>query len=324
MRPAIGRLAAGESELPGSVGSFDGKRTFRPRARRVYRGRQPRTGRFELADGGTILLDEVTEIDLACKPSCCGCCRSGRSSASVRARRCWSTCACWPRPIAICGRSRRRPFREDLYYRLASCRWPCRRCAPARRYSGAGRRIFSLKRAQRLEREPCLADAASRTLLAEYHWPGNVRELENIVTRASVLATGPIRPTSCALADRSPAASAGRHAEEAAPIEPELEDMERKLIEATLEHFAGHRAKTAEALGIGMRTLSGKLKAYGYAPRARSWPRRVEQMIATMHWKLTTAVPRPPIGKICRSPAANSARALRERTQSAAFREGRW
>ncbi len=46
-----------------------------------------------------------------------------------------------------------------------------------------------------------------------------------------------------------------------------LEEMERRLIEATLEHFAGHRAKTAKALGIGLRTLSGKLRQYGYAPR---------------------------------------------------------
>jgi DNA-binding NtrC family response regulator len=45
--------------------------------------------------------------------------------------------------------------------------------------------------------------------------------------------------------------------------------MERKLIEATLERFDGHRARTAEALGIGLRTLSGKLKEYGYAPRAK-------------------------------------------------------
>ena len=46
--------------------------------------------------------------------------------------------------------------------------------------------------------------------------------------------------------------------------------MERRLIEATLEHFAGHRAKTAKALGIGLRTLSGKLRQYGYSPRERA------------------------------------------------------
>jgi DNA-binding NtrC family response regulator len=54
------------------------------------------------------------------------------------------------------------------------------------------------------------------------------------------------------------------------PVGTRLEDMERKMIEATLERFGGHRARTAEALGIGIRTLSGKLKTYGYAPRARS------------------------------------------------------
>ena len=47
--------------------------------------------------------------------------------------------------------------------------------------------------------------------------------------------------------------------------------MERRLIEATLEHFGGHRAKTAKALGIGLRTLSGKLRQYGYAPREKSF-----------------------------------------------------
>jgi two-component system, NtrC family, response regulator HydG len=50
-----------------------------------------------------------------------------------------------------------------------------------------------------------------------------------------------------------------------------LEDMERRLIEATLDQFDGHRAKAAQALGIGIRTLSNKLRQYGYAPRARNF-----------------------------------------------------
>ncbi len=53
------------------------------------------------------------------------------------------------------------------------------------------------------------------------------------------------------------------------PVGISLEEMERKLIEATLEKFGGHRAKTAQALGIGLRTLSGKLRQYGYAPREK-------------------------------------------------------
>ena len=55
------------------------------------------------------------------------------------------------------------------------------------------------------------------------------------------------------------------------PVGLSLEEMERKLIEATLEHFGGHRAKTAKALGIGVRTLSGKLRQYGYAPREKTF-----------------------------------------------------
>ena len=50
-----------------------------------------------------------------------------------------------------------------------------------------------------------------------------------------------------------------------------LEEMERRLIEATLEQFGGHRERTAKALGIGVRTLCGKLRQYGYAPRAKTF-----------------------------------------------------
>jgi DNA-binding NtrC family response regulator len=50
-----------------------------------------------------------------------------------------------------------------------------------------------------------------------------------------------------------------------------LEEMERRLIEATLDRFGGHRARTAKALGIGIRTLSGKLRQYGYAPREKAF-----------------------------------------------------
>jgi DNA-binding NtrC family response regulator len=53
------------------------------------------------------------------------------------------------------------------------------------------------------------------------------------------------------------------------PVGISLEEVERRLIEATLEHFDGHRERTAKALGIGVRTLSGKLRQYGYAPREK-------------------------------------------------------
>ncbi|HHK42783.1 MAG TPA: hypothetical protein ENJ50_10235, partial [Planctomycetaceae bacterium] len=57
------------------------------------------------------------------------------------------------------------------------------------------------------------------------------------------------------------------------PIGMSLQEMERQLIEATLEHYGGHRERTARALGIGVRTLANKLRSYGYPPRA-TFPER--------------------------------------------------
>ena len=110
-------------------------------------------------------------------------------------------------------------------------------------------------------------------MLVDYHWPGNVRELENIVTRASVLTTtGRVTADELRrwLISPPPGSRRGRR-EEGVPVGISLEEMERRLIEATLEHYGGHRARTAKALGIGIRTLSGKLRQYGYAPREKSF-----------------------------------------------------
>lgn len=113
----------------------------------------------------------------------------------------------------------------------------------------------------------------------QHHWPGNVRELENIMTRASVLCgAGPItadqlRPW---LIDSPAGLFDGSATQETASrieVGMSLQDMERKLIETTLDHYQGHRAKTAQALGIGIRTLSNKLRSYGYAPREKSFVR---------------------------------------------------
>jgi DNA-binding NtrC family response regulator len=113
-----------------------------------------------------------------------------------------------------------------------------------------------------------------------------VRELENIISRASVLN---INGSITAYELRgwlslhgSPIGTLGVRTEinaadislgpdEEMPFGLSLEAMERKLIEATLERFGGHRAKAAQALGIGLRTLSGKLKQYGYAPRTKAF-----------------------------------------------------
>jgi len=131
---------------------------------------------------------------------------------------------------------------------------------------------FLTHSAQRLHRDPPRLATDALDMLCQYHWPGNVRELENLITRATVLAgcdtidAAQLRPW---LIDAD-----GHHAAEAgATIKAglSLQDMERQLIEATLDHFGGHRAHAAQALGIGVRTLSNKLRSYGYAPRTKAF-----------------------------------------------------
>jgi DNA-binding NtrC family response regulator len=171
-------------------------------------------------------------------------------------------------------------FRQDLYFRIAVV--PIAVPPLRERLEDVPLLVthFGQAAANRLGRHPCELSADALDLLCTYHWPGNVRELENLVTRASVLASGRrvtaddlrlwlIDPTGSSL----PADNADEAAKsaETIPVGTRLEDMERRLIEATLEHFDGHRAKAAQALGIGIRTLTNKLRLYGYAPRARTF-----------------------------------------------------
>ncbi|MBX3424328.1 MAG: sigma-54-dependent Fis family transcriptional regulator [Pirellulales bacterium] len=243
-----------------------------------------RVGRFEAAKGGTLLLDEITEIDLPLQAKLLRVLqersfeRVGSSetiAADVRVVAC--TNRDLPTEVAA-GR-----FREDLYYRLAVV--PLR--LPPLRERGDDVQLladhFLLRASRRLKREGFVLADDARELLSAYHWPGNVRELENIVTRACVLNAGEpivaaeIRPwlqQPDAVRETRPAASTQLDPADAAaslPVGARLDEVERALIVATLEHFDGHRAKAAEALGIGVRTLSGKLRLYGYAPRQRDF-----------------------------------------------------
>jgi DNA-binding NtrC family response regulator len=240
----------------------------------------PRTGRFELADGGTILLDEITEIELPLQAKLLRVLqersfeRVGSSTTRDIDVRVLATTNRNLRDEVAAGR-----FREDLYFRLAVL--PITVPPLRERPEDVPQLVehFLGRAAERLQRPPCQIEPAALQLLTEYDWPGNVRELENIVTRASVLNLGlPIAADQLrewlvdASGQRHVAAQSTTATTPSSLIEPtgNLDEMERKLIEATLERFDGHRAKTAQALGIGIRTLSGKLKAYGYAPRAKN------------------------------------------------------
>ena len=151
----------------------------------------PRTGRFELADGGTILLDEITEIDLPLQAKLLRVLqertfeRVGSSTTRDVDVRVLATTNRNLRDEVAAGR-----FREDLYYRLAVL--PLKVPPLRERPEDIPELVehFLSRAAIRLNCAPCQIDAAAVDLLSHYHWPGNIRELENIVTRASVLNLG--------------------------------------------------------------------------------------------------------------------------------------
>ena len=267
--PALSPQLA-ESELFGHLrGAFTGADT-------------DRMGRFEMADGGTILLDEITEIDLPLQAKLLRVLQqrtfervgsSDTRTADVR------VLASTNRDLlAEVAQGR---FREDLYYRLAVVPLTL---PPLRDRDDDVLRLadyFLDRAAERLDRPRCELLPETQALFLQYHWPGNVRELENLITRACVLNQGtPITSSELRpwLREPEPGLSSWQAPSYSPglglPVGTRLDEMERQMIVATLEHFDGHRAKTAEALGIGIRTLSGKLRCYGFAPRTKDFSSR--------------------------------------------------
>lgn len=102
----------------------------------------------------------------------------------------------------------------------------------------------------------------SISCLQTYAWPGNVRELDNVISRCCTLDTGHVLTAAMISPWLEGECAAGAEVSGLS-----LREMERKLIEATFNRFSGNRELTAKALKIGLRTLSGKLREYGYPPR---------------------------------------------------------
>jgi len=234
---------------------------------------QARIGRFELAEKGTILLDEITEIELPLQAKLLRVLQERRyekvgSSRTIEAN---------VRVLASSNRDllaeiSKGRFRQDLYYRLAVV--PIE--VPALRDRTEDIPLLAghfLKQASvRVQRAGLTVADSAMDLLQSYRWPGNIRELENIVTRAALLAVdGEIRADQLRPWLGGEDGTAVESSSSSLPVGTRLDDMERHLIEQTLEHYEGHRERTAEALGISVRTLSNKLRSYGVKPRARSF-----------------------------------------------------
>jgi two-component system response regulator FlrC len=219
-------------------------------------------GKFEQAQGGSLLLDEISEMPPALQAKLLRVLQEREVERLGGTR----TIALNVRVLATTNRDLRAEvaagrFREDLYYRLhvmpiglpplrerADDIVPLARRALARFAAVQGRTLT-------------LSSAAEQALIA-CRWPGNARELENVVQRAAILASGStieISDLRFETDSRPEPYSAASEVSASAALQSDLRERERELIMAALRAVAGNRKLAAERLGISPRTLRYKL-----------------------------------------------------------------
>ncbi len=239
-----------------------------------------RLGKFEEASGGTLLLDEISEMDIRLQ---------AKLLRAIQEREIDRVGGSQPvkvdvRIVATSNRNmeeevRKGTFREDLYYRLnvVTLALPALRERPLDISLLADHFVRKYSDANGLPVRSLSADA--RQALLRHGWRGNVRELENTMHRAVLLASGPEIGTDAVIltggglmgTNSDPvvahAASAAAAAMSAAAPRSDLvgktvAEVERDLIIDTLHHCLGNRTHAANILGISIRTLRNKLKQY--------------------------------------------------------------
>ena len=242
-------------------------------------------GKFELADGGTLLLDEISEMDLALQAKLLRVLQEGEVDRVGGTE----TIKVDVRVLATTNRDledwvKQGKFRQDLYFRLNVI--PLR--LPSLRERGDDvlelARFFMNMYTREYGLPPAELSQAAIEWLRSYEFPGNVRELQNLMERAVLLANGqPVQPAHFLLEEEewplfdeeeqeeheSPPSSPACHdapevdtnALAAGPVIP-LHEMERLMIIKGLEATSGNRTQAAELLGISVRTLRNKLNEY--------------------------------------------------------------
>jgi len=224
-----------------------------------------RQGKFEQANGGTILLDEISEMDLKLQAKLLRVIQE-REVERVGGK---GTVALDIRIIATTNRNMEEEvslgnFREDLFYRLNI--FPLR-LPPLRERTQDIEYLaehFMTRFAARYSRQVEGISAEALERFKAYHWPGNIRELENTIERAVLLASGSlIEADQLKFAKIGAAEPESEAAEAIAGQSMTISEMERRLILRTLDEEGGNRTKAAKVLGISVRTLRNKLKEYG-------------------------------------------------------------
>ena len=238
-----------------------------------------RIGKFEEADGGTLLLDEISEMDARLQ---------AKLLRAIQEREIDRVGGTKPvkvdiRIIATSNRDlaeavKHGTFREDLLYRLnvVNLRLPSLRERPKDIRALSHHFARKYAEANGVPYRP-ISSQTERVLLS-HAWKGNVRELENTIHRAVLLAQGPdIAPEAIRLPDGSQVSAAPATAPQNASVQAAVvnatavtrglvgrtvSDVERDLILDTLDHCLGNRTHAANILGISIRTLRNKLREY--------------------------------------------------------------
>jgi DNA-binding NtrC family response regulator len=216
---------------------------------------QARRGKFELAQGGTIFLDEIGEMPALLQAKLLRVLQERtfeRLGGSLQIKADVRVIAASNRDLAKEVAEKR--FREDLFYRLnvfPISLPPLRERVDA--IPGLVRHFCARFSAASGLRRPIGVSVDALKLLQLYSWPGNVRELQNIIERGVILARGEITT------NELPAEMLEQHT---LPDTSEgiLKHREKETIVKTLQQYKGNRRQTADALGISLRTLQYRLK----------------------------------------------------------------
>ncbi len=215
-----------------------------------------RTGKFEVADGGTVFLDEISDISLRTQTDLLRVLQEkevvrvgGHQPIKVDFRCIAATNKSLP-DLVKAG-----TFRPDLYYRLNVVNIQIPPLRERREDIPLLVDHFLKKICQQTNRgEPPRISAAAMDLLLNHDWPGNVRELENAVERALVIGRGAeLQPADFSFQFQQPSPPAGRT----------LADIEREYIERVYRECAGNHSRAARILDIDRTTLYNKLRRYG-------------------------------------------------------------
>ena len=221
-----------------------------------------REGRFELANGGTLLLDEITEISLPLQAKLLRVLQEhefervgGTRTLKVDARIIATTNRDLVQAVAS-GK-----FREDLYYRLHVVPIKVPRLADRK-----GEVEFLLQKfldqfAKKHNKPVPRISSIALDQLSRYAWPGNVRELRNYAERAVILSNNEGELTYSDIVPSQPSSSTDAVLGDGQEF-PTLSDVEKRLIFLALKKTNGNRNEAANLIGINVRTLRNKLKEY--------------------------------------------------------------